>query len=215
MYFGVGHLLIAGQAVGQRPHVTGALHVGLAPQRVDAAPFDADVAAQQLQVGDGPYVVVAGGVLSDPHGVVDGSALGGADEAGELNHLLGRYAGDEGDLVRCIGGGEHLCLQRLEPFHPLGDIGLVVPLVLYDLLHKAVEQHHVGAGAVGQIEAGVVRHLDPLGIGHHQPRLARDDGPLDMGADDGVGCRGVGADDEDEIRVINARDVVGHGATAE
>lgn len=215
MYLWVGHLLIAGQAVGQRPHVTGALHVGLAPQRVDATPLNADVAAQQLQVGDGAHVVVAGGVLGDPHGVVDGGAFGGADEARELDHLLGRYAGDEGHLVRGIGGGEHLCLQFLEPFHPRGDIGLVVPVVLDDLLHQAVEQHHVGAGAVGQIEAGMVRHLDPLGIGHYQPRLAHGYGPLDMGADDGVGRRCVGADDEDEIRVVDARDVVGHGAAAE
>lgn len=214
MNLGVGHLLIAGQAVGQRPHVTGSLHVGLAPQRVDATPFDADVAAQQLQVGDGPHVVVAGGVLGDPHRVVDGSALGGADKARELDHLLGRYAGDKGHLVRCIGGGEHLRLQRLEPFYSCGDIGLVVPAVLDDLLHQAVEQHYVGAGAVGQIEAGMVRHLDPFRIGHHQPRLARGDCPLDMGAYDGVSRRGVGADDEDEIRVINARDVVGHGAAA-
>lgn len=187
----------------------------MAPQRVDAAPFDTDVAAQQLQVGDGSHVVVAGGVLGDPHGVVDGGALGGADEARELDHLLSRYAGDEGHLVWRIGRGEHLRLQCLEPFYSCGDIGLVVPLVLYDLLHKAVEQHHVGAGAVGQIEAGVVRHLDPLRIGHDQPRLAHGDGPLDMGANDGVGCRGVGADDEDEIRVVDARDVVGHGAAAE
>ncbi len=215
MYFGVGHLLIAGQAVWQGPHVTGTLHVGLAPQRVDATPFDADVAAQQLQVGDGPHVVVAGSVLGYPHRVVDGSALGGADEARELDHLLGRYAGDKSHLVRGIGRREHLRLQRLEPFYSCGDIGLVVPVVLDDLLHQAVEQHYVGAGAVGQIEAGVVGHLDPLGIGHYQPRLARGDCPLDMGADDGVGCRGVGADDEDEIRVVDARDVVGHGATAE
>lgn len=138
MHFGAGHLLIAGQAVGLRPHVTGTLHVGLAPQRVDATPFDADVAAQQLQVGDGPHVVVAGSVLGDPHRVVDGGALGAADKARELDHLLGRYAGDKGHLVRCIGGGEHFCLQRLEPFHPLGDIGLVVPVVLDDLLHQAI-----------------------------------------------------------------------------
>ena len=106
-------------------------------------------------------------------------------------------------------------MQRVEPFHPLGDIGLIVPAVLDYLLHQAVEQHHVGAGAMGQIEAGMVRHLDPLRIGHYQPGLARGDGPLDMGADDGVGCRGVGADDEDEIRVVDAWDVVGHGAAAE
>ncbi len=215
MPLGVGHLLIAGQAVGQRPHVTGALHVGLAPQRVDATPFDADVAAQQLQVGDGAHVVVAGGVLSDPHGVVDGGALGGADKARELDHLLGRYAGDQSHLVWGIGRGEHLRLQRLESFYSCGDIGFVVPAVLDELLHQAVEQHYVGAGAVGQIEAGMVGHLDPFRIGHHQPRLARGDCPLDMGADDGVSRRGVGADDEDKIRVINARDVVGHGAAAE
>ncbi len=139
----------------------------MAPQRVDATPFDADVAAQQLQVGDGPHVVVAGSVLGDPHRVVDGGAFGGADKARELDHLLGRYAGDKGHLVWCIGGGEHLRLQRFEPFYSCGDIGLVVPVVLDDLLHQAVEQHHVGAGSVSQIEAGMVRHLDPLGIGHH------------------------------------------------
>lgn len=50
----------------------------------------------------------------------------------------------------------------------------------------------------------MIGHLDPLRVGHHQPGLARGDGSLDMGADD-----------EDEIRVVDARDVVGHGAAAE
>lgn len=211
----VSHLLIAGQVVGQGSHVAGSLHVGLAAQGIDTTPLNADVAAQQLQVGDGPHVVVARGVLGDPHGVVDGGALGGADEAGELNHLFGGDAGDEGHLVRGIGGGEHLGLERLKPFHPLGDIALVVPVVSDDLLHDAVEQHHVGAGAMGQVEAGMIGHLDPFRVRYHQPCLALAHYPLDVGTDDGVGRRGIGADDEDEIRVIDARDVVGHGAAAE
>ena len=68
---------------------------------------------------------------------------------------------------------------------------------------------------MGHIKAGMIGHLDPFGIRNHQPRLALAYHPLDVGADDGVGRRGVGADDEDEIRVIDARDVVGHGPAAQ
>lgn len=46
-------------------------------------------------------------------------------------------------------------------------------------------------------------------------RLALVHHSLDVGTVDGVSHRGVGADDEDASRVIDARDVIGHSAAAE
>ena len=84
---GVGDRLIAGEDVGQAAHVAGALDVVLAAERVDAAAFNADVAAEHGQVGQGLDVVGAHGVLGDAHAVDDGGGLGLAVQAGRRRSI--------------------------------------------------------------------------------------------------------------------------------
>ena len=50
---GIGHRLIARKDVGQAAHVAGPLDVVLAPEGVDPAAFNPDVAAEHGQVGQG------------------------------------------------------------------------------------------------------------------------------------------------------------------
>ena len=50
---GIGHRLITGKDVGQAAHVAGPLDVVLAPEGVDPAAFNPDVAAEHGQVGQG------------------------------------------------------------------------------------------------------------------------------------------------------------------
>ena len=74
---GVGDLLVAGQDVGQRAHVGGALDVVLAAQRVDAAAVGrADAAGQDGEVAQRPHAVGAVGVLGDAEAVDDRACVG-------------------------------------------------------------------------------------------------------------------------------------------
>ena len=69
----VGHVLIAGQLVGEGAHVTGALHVVLAAQRVHAHAFAAHVTGGHGQVGDAHDHGGALAVFGHPQAVVDGA----------------------------------------------------------------------------------------------------------------------------------------------
>ena len=71
----VGHLEIAGQDVEDAGHVGGALNVGVAAQRVDAAAGAPDVAEQQLQHRRGADDLRAEGVLRPADRVDDGAGL--------------------------------------------------------------------------------------------------------------------------------------------
>ena len=66
---------VAGQNVEQQALVRGALDVGLAAKRVDAAAGHTHVAQKQLDDGHGPDVLHADGVLGLAHGIEHGAGL--------------------------------------------------------------------------------------------------------------------------------------------
>ena len=63
----VGNLLVPGEDIRKAPHVAGALHIVLAPERVYPATRVPDVPGQHLEICTGPDIVHADRVLSDPH----------------------------------------------------------------------------------------------------------------------------------------------------
>ena len=131
----VGHRLVAGEDIGQAAHVAGALHVVLAPQGVDPAARDAQVAAEHGQVGQGLDIVGAGGVLGDAHAVEDAGRSGAWRTSGPpRSDLLGR---DAGDLFHIFGGVfvDHF-FQLLEAFGALFDELLVVQVFADDHMHQ-------------------------------------------------------------------------------
>ena len=118
----VGHRLIGGEDIGQRPHVAGALDVVLSPERIDAAALDADLPAEHGEVGAGLDVVRPGDVLGHPHGVEDGGLVRLRIETGGLLQV---FRGDAGDLFHLLGRVflDRL-LQGLETLRPVFHIFL-------------------------------------------------------------------------------------------
>jgi hypothetical protein len=112
----VRHVPVAGELVREGPHVTRALHVVLAAQRVHADTLVADVAAGHRQVRHAHHHRRALAVLGDPETVVDGPIAALCVEPGGGAHVLRGHAGDRLDgLWAVLGAGDE--------FRPL-----VVPL---------------------------------------------------------------------------------------
>ena len=82
----VGHVAVAGQLVGERAHVARALHVVLAPQRVDAYAITADVARRHCQVRHAHDHRRALAVLGNAEAVVDRGVAAGGVQAGGRPH---------------------------------------------------------------------------------------------------------------------------------
>ncbi len=70
------HMLEARQTVGKRPHVASALHVVLAPQRIEARAVAAHMPGQQSQIDQGEHVIDRVVVLGDPQGPADQRPVG-------------------------------------------------------------------------------------------------------------------------------------------
>ncbi len=139
----VYHLLVATVNIRQTSHVTGPLDVVLPPQGVDPAAFNAEIAAQHGQVGQGFDIVRPGGVLGDSHAVQDTAALGAGIQAGGINDLLGGDSGNFRHIIRCIffNGFFDFIKSLGAPF----DILFGVKVFLDDDVHQAVYPGDIGA----------------------------------------------------------------------
>ena len=84
-----------------------------------------------------------------------------------------------------------------------------------DDVHQAVEQGHVGAGSLADVQGGEIGDVNPARVGHHQLDAAPQDRLADFGAEDGVLFGSVGADDQHRLGVLyHVVHRVGHGARA-
>jgi hypothetical protein len=115
---GIRDLQIAGQDIEDSRHIGGALNVGMAAQRVDAAAGAPHVAQQQLQHGRGADDLRAEAVLRPAHRVDDGGDLlhvavfaDGGEQIGGLQELIFRNAGDALHHLRRVA--RILLLQQL------------------------------------------------------------------------------------------------------
>ena len=106
-----GHVLVAGQDIGQGAHVAGPLDVVLAADGIDPGGRPPDMAAEHGEIGQALDVVGAGGVLGDPQDIDNGAGLRFGIPFG---HLYEFRLGDPGDL------GHPLRWELLDHLHQSG-----------------------------------------------------------------------------------------------
>ena len=169
------------------------------------------MAAEHGQVGQALDVVGAGGMLGNAQDVTDGAGLGLGVPFRRLLELGNRHPGNFGGPLR--GKFIDHLLQGREILRPRLDKGLVVPAVLIDDMHEAVDQGHVGSQAVLYMQMGQGGDLGPPGIDHDELGPIGP-GPHQAHGGNGVGHRGVRADGEDTIGVFQFGKGVGHCPTA-
>ena len=190
---GRGHFEIAGEQVEDARHVGGALYVGVAAQRVDAAAGASHVAHQELQDGRGADDLRAEAVMRPADGVDDGAGLlhvailaDGGEEFGGLEELILRNAGDALHHFRRIA--RVLLLEQLEDRARMLQrkiVGRFAGLGFLVIPGGAVVD---GGGGVEPGKQAVLRQLESVlneegGVGVVQQVIARDPPVLDGVAD--------------------------------
>jgi hypothetical protein len=210
----VDDLLVAGEDDRERAHVAGALDVVLATQRVHAGAGLAQVAEEHLDVRHRLDVVDTGGVLGDAHRVEDRTGLRSAEPFGGLLEALDRDTGDLRDVLKAVSVLHDDFLEFLVVLRALRDELLVLPAVLDDLLHQAVQDSNVAAGDERHVEIGLAGGcgVARVGVDDLCTVLLRLD---NLAADERVLLEGVGAEDEEALRFGDVEDRVGHRTRAE
>ena len=151
-------------------------------------------------------------MLGDAHGVGDVGSVGGGVEPGRVDNQLLVHAAD---FRHPLGGvGLDALPEGLDPLGMLPDVFPVLQPLFKDHMEHTVAQGHGGAGVDLQIDVGDVRQGDALGVGDNK-LLTHALGLADLHPHDGVGVGGVGAGDEDHVRLQHIADPVGHGAAAQ
>ena len=190
----------AGKAVGNGPHVTTALDVVLAPQRVEAGAVATHVSAQQRQVDERQDVVDGVVVFRDAQRPAQLGPVRPGVGMGQFPDLFGRDPGlrlgpGQGPLLHA---GDELLEAGGGPFdeaavdQPGGD----------DLPGHGVGQGDVGAHMQGQVHVGETGRRSHPGVGHEQlrpPALGLDD----VMEEDRVGFPGVGTPEDDHVGVLD------------
>jgi hypothetical protein len=98
----IGHLLIAGENIGQCAHVAGALNIILTALRVDTAAVNADIAQHHLEIGAGHHVVDAADMFGNAQRVHEHRRLDGSHRARQFANGIGGNAADLGCFFRRI-----------------------------------------------------------------------------------------------------------------
>src|SRR5262249_25155768 len=95
-------MAIAGKLVRERAHVTRALHVVLAAERVYPYAGPANVAGRHAKVGNAHHCGRALAVLGDAETVIDRAVAARGKEPCRGTDGLGRHAGDPGYRLRAV-----------------------------------------------------------------------------------------------------------------
>ena len=177
---GFRHDQIGRQAVGEGADLAcRAAGGGLAGQRERSAARLRDLAGEQMDVVDHVVGPAAAGVLVEAHGPVRHHLLARVGiQLGQAFELLGRYAGQLGDLLDGVFGYELGVLLEADRFRTAGLGG-----VLGGLLARIVWPQTVADVGIALAEVGVLG--DELGI----DRLVLDDVVGDVVEDRQVGLR--------------------------
>ena len=209
---GIVDRLVAGEVRRVRARVVQPLDVVLAAQRVQPGRLVAEVPGHEHEVRERPDVVDAARVLGDAEGVEDRRVPLARVLAGGGADVLG---GNSGDLLGVLGRVAHDDLAHgLEVVGRLADVLLVLEPLLEDRVHHRVQQPDVGPGPELEVALRELRQPDLARVGDDE-RRALADGLLDAQREHRVRLGRVRADDEEEAVVLDLRDRVGAGSSAE
>ena len=80
---------------------------------------------------------------------------------------------------------------------------MIVPALRQDDVHQAVQQGHIGAGPLAEVQRGELGDVDGARVGDHELDAALEDGLSDHGAEDRMLLSGIGADDEEGLGLLD------------
>ena len=107
-------------------------------------------------------------MLGDTHRVEDRGLAGCSKPLCRSDDVFCGNTGDLRDVLRAVGILHHDLFDLLEILGPVLDEVLVLPAVLEDLVHEAVQECHIGTGVELQVQVGLL----PC---RREPRVGVDD----------------------------------------
>ena len=152
-------------------------------------------------------------MLRDAHTVGDRAAIGAGVEAGRFADLISRDPGDGFGPFR--GALRDTGLEGLESFGAILDERLIGQPFGNDHIDHGVEECHVRARALADVQRGKACQVDASRIGDDERGAVIDHGGDNTHGRDGMGLGGVGAGHEDAVGVFEIGLRVGHRAGAE
>ena len=216
----VRHMAIAGELVRKGAHVAGALHIILPAQRIHANALAAKIARRHRQIGHAHDHGGALAVFGDAKPVIDGAIAPGCEEPRGGAHIGGFHAGDRfnrfGRIFRARDEARP-CLEISE-IAALAHKGFIDEALGHDDMGEGVDHGHVGAGQqrqmIGGLHMGRLDEIDAARV-HHDELRTLPQAPLHARGEDGMGVRGIGADDEDHIGLLDRFEILRASRCAE
>ncbi len=210
---------IARQFVRERAHVAGALHVVLAAQRVHADAGAADIAGHHREVGDRDHRGGALAVLGDTESVIDRAVAAGRVDPRRLAQILRVDAGhDRGRFgAVLLLGDEGRPILELAPVAAFAHEALVDQPFGDDDMGERRDHGDVGAGQQRQVQRLHMRRFHHLGAAwiDHDQLGALAQPLLQPRGEHRMSRRRIGADDQDDVGVLDRVEVLRAGRGAE
>ncbi len=167
-YLRVRHVLIAGELVGDDPHVARALHVILSAHRTNTAVLAPEVAGEQRQGRKPFHHVHRLPELGDAHPPHHGSGRRGGVDAHRITDLPGADAGNLLDVFRGVPADRFA--QHVQPLGVAGHVVGVIEVFVQQGVDEGVHQRHVAAVVDLQMPVGNARGFDFARIADDHPR---------------------------------------------
>ena len=216
----VRNMAVTGELVRERAHVAGALDIVLAAQRVHADALAPDIARRHGDVGHAHDHGRALAVLGDAEAIEDRAVAAGGVEPGRGAQIGRRHAGVLLARLRRIA----LLGDEAGPDLEIGEVAALADVILVDQslgdddMGDGVDQRAIGAGLEREMVVGLdmwrLDHIDPPGVGDDHLR-ALADALLHPGGEDRVAVGRVGADDQDDVGLLDRFEVLRAGRGAE
>ena len=194
------HMLKTRKPIGQGSHVSAALNIVLATERIEAAGVFADMPRQQGKIDEGGNIVHAVVVFRDSKSPADHRLFCGGVSA---SHFVDQRSGHAAQALG-LGKGErfHSLPVGVETRRGVIDKPAVVPSLGDDLPPHRVGHHNVGANIQARPCVGPAYGTGAAGIHGDQPRAIVN--PLEkVMKKDRVGLTGIGSPQEDDIRLLD------------
>ena len=203
---------MGGELIGEAAHLAPAHGVGLAGQRERPHAGAPDAAGGEVAIDDGIDFVRAARRLVDALRIERHHPLRAREPIEEARDRAGRQIAG----VRRFGDGERGLERRVETGAMLRNEILIDRAGFGEVAEQSVEQRCVAAGLEGQVQIGAVGAYRAARIDHDEAHvLPRRPGGFDALEKHRMAPGGIGADQHDEVGLLQILVAAGHGIGAE
>ena len=146
-------------------HITGALDIILAAQRIQAGTGLPEITGHKRKIGQAFNIVSSRGMLGYTHCIIDSGPFSGSIDFCRLFDIRSRHPGDlfspfRSTFSNCFGKGFKILGSFLYEI-------LINEIIAYNNMAQPVNQRCIRTGLLGQPQPGLISKLDTTGISNN------------------------------------------------